>query len=82
MGVHFIRLTDIQVAYLHDVLVDWEGSFEYPGALREELGNMEIGPLNKMGSGTLEQLAAHYLEKHWKPNEIITRRGEDIARGR
>lgn len=46
MGVHFIRLTDIQAAYLYDVLVDWEGSFEYPGELREELGNMEVGALN------------------------------------
>lgn len=46
MGVHFIRLTDRQVAYLYDVLIDWEGSFEYPGVLREELGNVEVGPLH------------------------------------
>lgn len=24
--------------------------------------------------GTLEQIAAHYLEKHREPNEIMTRR--------
>ena len=32
--------------------------------------------------GTIEQLVAHYLEKHRQSNEIITRQGNDIARGR